>query len=417
MGEAGSFAQGSVLPDGPAHVPATLVRNYDMITYTMLGEHGDIYDFYHSLSEGPRALYNATPCLPILGHDGGMWILTRAEDIRTALQNPQIFSAAGLPLGAAIGEPDMTLIPIELDPPAHGKFRSLLNPLFSPTKVRQMEDELRDHAAGHIECILAQGECEFVADFGRKFPIHFFMKLMGLPQEDAAQLIGWEEGILHSQDFATCAAASRAVTDYLLALIARRRSEPAGDIVSYCLSAEIDGRKLTDNEILGVCMLQFMAGLDTVTAALGLQFKFLAENPSIQSQLRQDPSRIPNAVEELLRRFSIIAVPKTVAQDVEWAGVAMKAGEMVLFATPLANLDPRHFDDPMAVDITRENIPHVAFFYGPHRCLGSHLARRELVIAMEEWLARVPPFSVKPGAEISISPGSPICVPELPLVW
>lgn len=401
----------------PPHVPADLVRNYDLLNYAMLGPDEDVYDFLSSLTKGPRVFYNATPCVPVMAYSSGMWVLTRGEDIRTALQNPQIFSSATKPLSAVIGE-SWNLIPIELDPPTHTKYRALLNPVFAPMKMKKMEDQLRASAVSYIENFAHKGGCEFVADFGKRFPVHFFMNLMGLPEDNAAQFIQWEEDVLHSPDGAAGARAVRNIADFLRTLIAAKRKGALGeDIISYCLKGQVEGRSLTDDEILGICMLQFIAGLDTVTAALGLQFRYLAKNPALQTQLRADPSLIPNAVEELLRRFSIITVPKVVARDAEWAGVSLKAGEFVIFSTPLANLDAQEFDRPMDVDIARESNPHTAFFAGPHRCLGSHLARRELVIAMEEWLKRVPEFRIKAGADARIAPGSPICVPYPPLTW
>jgi cytochrome P450 len=397
-------------------VPAHLVRNYDLLNYSMLEPDGDVYDFLSSLSKGPRAFYNTTPCVPVLSYSSGMWVLTRAQDIRTALQNPHIFSSSTKPLSNIIGE-SWNLIPIELDPPKHSKFRAVLNPVFSPMKLKQMEEELRACAVNYIEGFAGKGECDFVAAFGQRFPIHFFMQLLGLPEDDAAQFLQWEDDILHTKNVDAGIQAVRDLAAYLRKLIAQRKAAPTDDIISYCLKARIDGEPLADDDILGICALQFIAGLDTVTAALGLQFRYLAENPDFQNKLRANPALIPNAVEELLRRFALITVPKVVAQDVEWAGVPMKAGEFVVFSTPLANLDPDEFDRPMDVDIDRVNNPHTAFFYGPHRCLGSHLARRELVIAIEEWLKRVPEFRIKPGASAPILPGSPISVPHLPLTW
>jgi cytochrome P450 len=344
-------------------------------------------------------------------------VLTRAEDIRTALQQPEVFSSRNTTnFSAMVGEA-WDLIPLELDPPAHSQFRAVMNGVFSPTRMKQMEDGVRARAVALIDAVVGDGDCEFVEAFGRRFPVSIFMQLMGLPQEHSEQFNEWEFGLLHSRDPMVQSASARAIVDYLRALIAKRKLEPGDDLTTFCISAKVDNRAVTDDEIMGMCFLLFIAGLDTVAASLSLHFRHLAQNPHDQERLRADPSLIPNAVEEFLRRYPIVTSSRIVTKDVEFAGAPMKAGDRVMFSTGLANLDPEEFDRPMDVELERFPNRHVSFLYGPHRCIGSHLARRELIIAIEEWVRRVPSFHIKAGAPVPVEPGGLLSVHALPIEW
>jgi cytochrome P450 len=180
---------------------------------------------------------------------------------------------------------------------------------------------------------------------------------------------------------------------------------------------QIDGRPFNDDELIGTVFLLFIGGLDTVVSSLAYHFRYLAENPEDQARLRADPSLIPDAVEELFRVFAVVTTGRFATEDTEIAGVRIKKGDMVTGSTILSNSDPDEFANPGAVDITRSPNRHNAFSFGPHRCLGSHLARREIQIAIDEWLKRVPAFRVRPGAELKTLGGGVLGMEELPLVW
>lgn len=400
----------------PAHVPHEIVRSAQ--THGMRGRPEGGQCPFSALSDmhaGPRIIYSA----PVPGDftQPGAFVLTRAEDIRTVLQQPEIFSSKGIAgFSRLVGE-SWDLIPLELDPPDHAKFRTIMNSIFSPARVAAMEDGVRARAAGLIDAVAARGECEFVEAFGRPFPVSIFMQLMGLPDEDMDRLNHWEHQLLHSQTIEERIAGGQGFLHYLRDLIARRRREPADDLTGFAVQAQVDGRPLTDDEVMGICYLLVVAGLDTVAASLGLHFRHLALNPADQEKLRQDPSLIPSAVEEFLRRYSIVTTSRFVTRDTEVGGVKMKAGDRVTCNTALASLDPAEFENPLGVDIERSPNRHVAFSYGPHRCIGSHLARREIIIAIEEWLKRVGPFRIRDGVEVPVQPGALLNVHELPLVW
>jgi cytochrome P450 len=398
----------------PSHVPDHLVQPSGSIMY-QAGAAKCPYDRLSEMHGGPRVLYRAPSSGPF--SQPGAWVLTLAEDIRAVMQQPEIFSSKGLTQFPQLGGEHWDLIPIEVDPPMHGKYRVMLNPVFSPKAIDALEPGIRARAASLVDGVVKDGQCEFVEAFGRPFPVSIFMQIMGLPDADMDELNEWEHGLLHSPTVAQRQAGARGFLKYLRGLVAERRAQPMDDLAGFTVLAELDGRALTDDEVMGVYYLMVVAGLDTVAASLGLHFRHLAQDLELQSRLRADPSLIPDAVEELLRRYSIVTTNRTVTQDVEMAGVAMKKGDKVTCSTILASLDPAEFENPMAVDISRSPNRHVAFSYGPHRCLGSHLARRELTVAMEEWLDRVPEFRMKDGADAPVVPGQLLSVDALPLAW
>ncbi|MGQ0534381.1 MAG: cytochrome P450 [Caulobacteraceae bacterium] len=402
----------------PEHVPQELVRPAQEFSAAAgpAGTGGKCpYERLSEMHGGPPIVYTA----PTIGFFGtpGSWLLTKAKHIRAVLQQPDVFSSKGIAgFSRLVGE-SWDLIPLELDPPEHGKFRALMNSIFAPAKISAMEDGVRARAIALIDAVSGKCECEFVEAFGRPFPVSIFMQLMGLPDEEMQQLNEWEHGLLHSGTLDERLAAAHGFLNYLRELIAARRREPTNDLTTFAIQAEVDGRALTDDEVMGMCYLLVVAGLDTVAASLGLHFRHLAQNPEDQARLRASPALIPSAVEELLRRYATVTTSRFATQDVEIGGIKMMKGDRVTCSTMLASLDPDEFDRSMDVDISRSPNRHVAFSYGPHRCIGSHLARRELTIAMEEWLKRVPPFRTKGGVDVPVKLGGLLGVDCLPLEW
>ena len=200
-------------------------------------------------------------------------------------------------------------------------------------------------------------------------------------------------------------------------LIDEVRAAPRDDLMSYLVQAELDGDKLTREEILDISFLMLLAGLDTVTATLGCYLAYLAENPAQRERLVKGPSLIPGAIEELMRwETPVTAVPRIVKRDVTLRGVEIKAGEMVTLLLGAANVDADEFEEPERVAFERTRNRHLAFGVGPHRCLGSHLARMELRVAMEEWHRRIPDYRIQEGETPRYSPGIRE-VQYLPLTW
>lgn len=398
----------------PAHVPPHLIRNFSFWTSPgMTPEpYGDPHLALGVLREGPRIFY--APGNTFDGH--GAWVLTRAEDMRVVLQDTATFSSQRNLFSPLVGE-DWPLVPLEVDPPDHTKFRALLNPLFAPKRMSAMQVGIRTRAVAMVEELKGRGSCEFMSEFAFPFAVSVFLQFLGLPEERRLEFMRWGEDLLHGEDGSTRKAGGSAIVNFLRELTALRRREPAEDFVTFLLAARVDGRALTDNEILGMGALIFVAGLDTVAAAIGFDFSYLARNPEDQARLRANPTMIADAAEELLRAYPTVHMVRVATKDAELQGVQIKAGDRVSCATMIANRDPHEFPDPDRIEFKRQVNRHVAFAYGPHRCVGSHLARREIIIALEEWLARVPPFRIKKGTAPVAHGGFVFGIKDLVLAW
>ncbi|MET0270797.1 MAG: cytochrome P450 [Sphingomonas sp.] len=397
----------------PEHVPAHLVRDFSYWTTPGMAPErgGDPQGALAGLHDGPPIFY-----APNNTYDGhGTWVFVRAEDQRRVLQDAETFSSRRKLFEKALGE-DLPTIPLEIDPPEHGAYRSLLNPLLSPRRVMAMEAANRARAVELIEELRDRGGCEVMEDFGFPFAVGVFLEFLGLPQSRRAEFLGWADKQFHGTPEER-GEAIRTVIGFMRELVELRRREPADDFMTFVVQATVAGRPMSDREAIGMGALLFVAGLDTVAAAIGFNFRYLAENPREQARLRDDPSAIILAVEELLRVFPTVLMTRIAAHDTEFDGIFIKAGDRVSCPSMVANRDPAEFEDPNRIDLTRENNRHVAFAYGPHRCLGSHLARRELVIAMEEWLARLPAFRVAEGTAPLTYGGHVFGIEDLKLTW
>jgi cytochrome P450 len=389
----------------PAHVPPDLVREFDHHREPV--EAPDCFSPFDRLY-GQRVFWS-----PL---HGGFWVLTRAEDISEALHRPDVFSSHPVGIPGLRGYP-RKLIPEELDPPEHGKYRRPLAEPFAPKSVAQMGDEVEQVCIGLIDPLVDRGGCELLEAFARPYPTIIFTKLLGLPTSEAGKFIEWTHMIIHAIDPEVRMQGGGATTAYLMELIADRAANPRDDLVTHLLNSEVDGRPMTQEEVLDTCFLLFIAGLDTTTSALAFCFRFLAENPDARRQLVEEPTLIQSGVEELLRMHAFVNSGRYVTQDVEFCGVTMKAGDPVLCSGPLSTRDPEVFSNPTVADLRRRPNPHQAFGAGPHRCLGSHLARRELTAAITHWLARIPEFRIPDGAVITAHGGNVMGIDHLPLVW
>ena len=347
------------------------------------------------------------------------FLLTRMEEIRASYQNAKVFTNASVT--AAEPNPPFKWIPEMLDGKIHVAWRQLLGPLWTPAAIEKMEPKLRQRFAEVLDSVVAKGSCDLMADVALLYPNVIFMDLMGLPREDAEQFQAWEVAMLHNPNSTPEAmeeqfAVMNDVIAYFMALIQKRRAEPQDDMLSYVLAANIEGEPIPDEEILAFCLLMFLAGLDTVATQLTYNFWHLATHPEDRQRLLDDPSLIPNANEEFLRYYSFVTPSRKLSEDVEVAGCPMKAGQMVHLPLSAANRDPREFPDADKVLIDREGNRHAAFGLGPHRCLGSHLARAELRIAMEMWHERIPNYRVAEGSQV-LEHGGQVGITALHLEW
>ncbi|MDT5312377.1 MAG: hypothetical protein QOE74_1397 [Mycobacterium sp.] len=349
----------------------------------------------------------------------GFWTVCNYAGILEVMQNPEAFSNSVVT--ALDPEPVIKWIPEMLDGDEHKQWRRQLGPLFSPGAVERLESTVRQRAIDLIEGLAERGSCDFMADFATRFPTTIFLEMMGLPVEELDEFLAWEHDILHAggsdeEKQHKQMTAMFAVMGRFSTVIAERREQPRDDIVSKALTYQIDGEPVTDQDLLSFCLLMFMAGLDTVSVTLGWMFLHLARNDDDRHRIVAEPAIIPTAVEEFVRAYAIVIPARKVMQDIEIQGCPMKAGDMVNIPLAAATRDDAAFPDATTVDIARKPNNHIGFGAGPHRCLGSHLARLELRIAMEEWHARIPNYRLAPDAQM-LETGAQLGLESLPLVW
>jgi cytochrome P450 len=349
----------------------------------------------------------------------GFWVMTGAEVIRDALQHPDTFSSTVVTV--LDPDPPYKWIPEMLDPPEHTVWRQLLAPHFAPKAMERLEDKVQGRCREVIAAFAGKGHCDFLRDFAWRFPTTIFMELMGLPLEGLDQFLDWEHQILHptgdDPDQSRAFEAMLAVMGYFTELIDEKRAHPSDDLLSSSLDWTIDGKPIPLDDLLSWCLLMFMAGLDTVSTQLNYAFWHLAGHPDDRARIAADPALIPSAVEEFLRCFAFVAPSRKVMQDADFHGCPLKKGDMVLMPLSGATRDPARFEDAGSVRIDRSDNNHIAFGSGPHRCLGSNLARRELRVALEEWHRVIPDYRLTEGVEVTEHGGGLYGIDRLELSW
>ncbi len=355
--------------------------------------------------------------------EGSTWVLSRYDDVMWALRHPEVFSSA--PEAVDVGQ-EHTLIPLQIDPPEHAKYRRWLDPLFSPKRIAVIEPDARKLVGELVERFVANGSCDFHEEFATPLPSTIFLRLMGMPQSDLATLLQWRDNTIRPDvepgDWEGAQRirdeTGKAITEYFLEAIAMKRREPDDALLSELVHGTVEGRPITDSELLGTCHLMLLAGLDTVTATLDCMVSYLAQHPDRRAMIVARPELIDGAVEDLLRHETpVMMVARVVKQDFELGGMQMRKGDGLTPLIGAANHDEHEFTDPDEVDFERSGNRHLAFGAGPHRCLGSHLARMELRVALDEFHKRIPEYRLAEGTELVYSPGIRQTNDGLPLVW
>jgi cytochrome P450 len=398
----------------PEHVPAELIRPFSFWTSPGMAAvpDSDPHAAVAVLRDMPPVFW-----APGNTFDGqGTWMLTRAADMRVVLQDARTFSSNRQFFSPLVGG-TWPLIPLEIDPPDHARFRSLINPLFAPKRMNLMIGGIRERAASMIEELKPRGSCNFMDEFAFPFAVGIFLQFLGIGTERLPEFVQWGNNLLHAPRSRERREAALLILGFLDELFALRRREPVDDVASFLVRAEVDGRPLTPDELKGYGALLFVGGLDTVANALGFDFRYLATRPQQQQQLRSHPELIANAAEELLRAYSTVHMVRVASRDTEICGVKIKAGDRVTCSSIVANRDSHEFAEPDQIDFSREVNRHVAFSYGPHRCVGSHLARREVVTALTEWLARMPDIRIKRGTAPIANAGTVFGMQSLHIEW
>lgn len=364
------------------------------------------------------------------------WFFFSYDDCKEAFQRPEIFSSD-------TKKRPLQYIPQQVDPPAHREYRRILEPFFAPQAMDRLEPDIRAFAIDLLKTITERGECEFIEDFAVPFPTIIFCRLMGFPLEDHPRLMRWNHIFLHMastvivQQFGVTELepsgrppqalverlqreTAAEVVAYLTELLERKRRQPGDDLLSRLLEARYAGeRPLSQEELINMSFLFFLAGLDTVTGMLGLIIRDFAERPDRRERfmmIMNDPERVTSAIEELVRFHSTVAPDRRVTHSCVFRGLKLKENDIVRLMTPSADRDEDRFPKADELDFERHPNPHLGFGLGPHRCLGIHLARRELRIALQEIHRLMPDYTLKEGDPPVAYTGGLRGLARLPLV-
>jgi cytochrome P450 len=406
-----SNAQGTGLAPIPDHVPRELIYEARITEGPefLAAPHKFMAELHQ---KAPPIFYS-----PASEHSKPAWQLLKYDDAFFVLRHPELFTSAGS--GPFPRDPNdwWNIIPLEIEPPHHRKYRAIVDPLVSPKTVGSLEDSIRGFANELIDQFAKKGECEFAKDFGRPLPVGVFLDIMGLPRDMMDEFVRWAMGLLHAQDRQVAEQVMREVTQYLNAVIREKSANPDGGAVSAIVHGKPGGEAMSSREVFGFVFFLFIAGLDTVFATLNNIFVWLAQNPDRRREIIDTPENIGNVVEELLRVFTVTFSGRTLTQDYEIRGVKMLKGDRVTSVLPSCNFDPEIFERPMEVNFNRQRKPTLAFAGGVHSCMGAHLARMEIKVCLQEFLRRIPDFTLKPGTKIEYWPGGVVGPKSVPLVW
>jgi cytochrome P450 len=396
----------------PAHVPAALVMDCPI---------ADRKIYFENVFETKITPEHLTKppvywCPNIYPDGTGGWVVRRVEDLKQVYADDDLYTKKGFSgFAAMIGE-TWNLVPTELTGETHQKVRRVLNPVFAPQKMFALDDVVRGRARDLVAQFKGKGACEFVSEFAVTFPVSIFLDLFGLPQDQTPQFLAWEADLLHNPDMQARIKATHEAKAYLLDAIEQRRQKPTEDLLTYALSYQIDGEPWSNDMVFGYAWNLFVGGLDTVTANLGLHVWHLARHPDQQAELRADTSKLTLAIEEMMRAYAAVTTYRTVTRETEFCGVKMLPGDKIAMSTAITARDPEAWPAPDMIDFGRKPA-HLALGSSSHRCLGMHLARRELIIALEVLLAELPAFRLDPTKQVPIWMGNIIQCKELPLVW
>lgn len=394
----------------PAHVPPELV--FDINVWDLPEGFSDPQQYWLTLRDRGAPPVFFTP------HWGGHWVGWGYSETLEAYRDTDFFTnfPNGIPARAGGAA---KLIPVEVDPPEHQKYRLVLAPAFSPVAVKKLQDRIRTRVGGLIDAVQANGACDFVATVSGQLPTSIFVELMGMPLADFDAIMEMEHEFLRGPTEKAREAGADRIFEYIVGFVEAEAAAPRDNLAGLLLtSRDEDGRPWSREEIYNAAFLLYVAGLDTVTNMMGFMWRRLAEDQQARDYVRANIGSLDSFVDELIRLSPPAFNARRVRSDGVWRGIEMRAGEPFLCAPMVANRDPAVFPDPDRFDPARPNArQNIAFGSGPHRCVGSHLARQEIVITLEEWFRRIPDFKLAPGGDLKPYMGNIAGLGALPLVW
>lgn len=394
--------------DIPSHVPPELVRDVDVFAIQVIDP--DIH-------LGWKKLQDEAPSLIWSPRNGGHWIPMRAHVIERVFSD----SAAFINGGAWVPpnpKDALPLIPIQSDGALHRAYRSFIMPYVVGRPLLNAIERARGLAADLIEGFRGSGSCDFAVDFAQHLPIEVFLSLVDLPSEDRPYLASLAE-VVRMPDADERMAAFMKMYEYVARYVDERTANPGSDLISSIANGQVLGRPMTREEIIGECTQVLVGGLDTVASMMGFIAAHMAVNAPLRRRLAAEPKLIEKRVDEIIRRFGVAGPARQAVVDVAFDGIVIKAGDPVFLATALHGLDDQRWADPLEIDLDRsaKGTDFQTFGSGPHRCPGAALARSEIILFLEEWLKRIPEFSLVPGKPMISASGSVTGVLSLPLQW
>jgi cytochrome P450 len=345
------------------------------------------------------------------GRFGGAWLPVRYEDVAAIAYDTERFSSRAIIMSNFRPPREIAPIggspPISSDPPFHHDARKLLLPAFTKTAISRLEPATRAFCHRLIDALEGRDVVDAAHDYAQHIPMRVIADMLGFPPEDGERFRVFVENTLEGVNLPPEERIERMgmLFDYLLEQIRDHVDNPRADLTTFLIEAELYGHKLEANHVAGTMALLLIAGIDTTWSAIGASLWHLAKNPRDRERLVADPRLLPTAMEEFLRAYAPVTMARLVREDMHWNGVDMKADDWILLSFPAANRDPAQFDRAGEVVIDREANRHAAFGLGIHRCLGSHLARMELRVALEVWLERIPRFTLDDPSEVTWSAG------------
>lgn len=352
------------------------------------------------------------------------WWVGNYDLAREIYQSPEQFSSRIV--GGGIQRPTMKSmshnmpfrwIPLTLDPPEHEMFKRVLTPMFTPNEMKRYLPHIRDIVRNLLAGLAQKTEGDFASGLANPAPAFLFTQMFGLPAARGEEYMSWNHHFFHSTNLEERGEAARKIIEAMTELTQRCFDDPRDDVMSRVVQTTIDGHPISFNDALGIGFVLYIGSLDTTTSHLNLQFLHMATHPQDQQRVRADKSLVPGAVEECLRLYGMVNPGRTVSQDMHFHGVELREGDKIGWASSAAGRDPDEFPDPGTFDPQRRPNRHLAFGAGPHRCVGLHLARQVLRVAMEEVHDALPTYRLSETKPIEMQTGIAIGVNELPLVW
>ena len=331
---------------------------------------------------------------------GGVWLPTRHADVSAIASDTERFSSRSIIVSQLrppyMLAPEGIAPPISSDPPFHMEARRMLLPAFSPQKVDKLEPSTRAYCEELIDGMAGRDVVDAAEDYAQHIPVRVIANMLGLPESDAEVFRGFVHDVLEgvARPLEERVTSFMGLFQYLTGHIEDHKANPRDDLISFLIDSEMNGEKLNEFHVARTIGLLLIAGIDTTWSAVGASIWHLAKTPADRERLVAEPALLPTAIEELLRVYAPVTMARLVKEDMEYNGCPMKADDWILLSFPAANRDPEAFDRADEVVIDRQPNRHAAFGLGPHRCAGSHLARMELQVALETWLAAFPDFEL-----------------------